>query len=175
MKTTRFFIIAAIVGSMLAGCSKDDAKPKNAYIYKGKTTTVVWAGYYHENNKFYGIGIAPKAPTGDICDEDNLFCVAYPEAKLGFKCDLSQINTIGMSPYSFWGGFKNNETFYWFNDVYKEDFAGTNSWVKLSKNTTSGEHNFTLEFEITFEGKRLTGNYTGNFQQYANLYEVVCD
>ena len=162
MKVTRFFIFAAMVGSMLAGCSKDkgDAKLKNAYTYDGKTTTIVWAGYYHADGHGYYFGIAPKSPAGNLPNEADYFGVVFPESKLGVKCNLSQNNS---GTWIFDGLFKSNGIDYSYGDN-NFGVSGTDNWVKVTKNT-GGEHNFTIEFEMTIGGKRLIGNYTGNFQK----------
>ena len=175
MKTTRFFIIAAIVGSMLAGCKKDK-DDKNAYTYDGKIFKIAWVGYFYDDDaKGYFFAISHTIPAGELYYEDNQFVVGYPEAKLGVKCDLSQDCSTN---WCLGGYFKNSGYPYYFRDesgkCYENnpnDLSGKDNWVKVTKKP-SGEHAFDLEFAMTINGKRLTGNYTGKFKKYENYVDV---
>jgi len=42
-----------------------------------------------------------------------------------------------------------------------DETGNTNDWIKVTKN--SGDHNFTIEFEVIIDGKPLKGQYTGPF------------
>ena len=178
MKTTNFFIIAAIACAMLAGCSKDNDN-KNAYTYDGKTFKIAWAGYYYNENEGevpgnggYCFGISSTIPAGPLYSEDNFFEVDYPEPLLGQKANLS---TSYENWWSLYGYLKNIGYSYYFEegDDGSNDLSGTDNWVKVTKN--SGEGNFTLEFGMTINGKRLTGSYTGKFKKCANYGDVgIC-
>ena len=159
-------MIAAIVGSMLAGCKKDN-EDKNAYTYDGKLFKIAWAGYHYNDDDGYCFGISHTIPAGQLSGEDNFFEVDYPEAKLGVKCDLSKNCS---DTWALYGYLRNIGYFYYFqdNDV-NSDLSGTDNWVKVTKKSTD---NFTLEFAMTINGKRLTGNYTGKFKKYEDYSDV---
>ena len=167
MKVTRFFIFAAIVGSMLVGCSKEK-DDKNVYTYDGKIFKIAWAGYYEEEDG-YCFGISHTIPAGPLSGEDDFFEVDYPAAKLGVKCDLSQNCS---DTWSLYGYLRNVGYYYDFQDRQAEGegyVPGTDNWVKVTKKSTD---NFTIEFAMTINGKRLTGNYTGKFKKYENYDDV---
>ena len=161
------------LGAMtITSCSDKEEAAKYTYTYDGVKKTIVWAGYYHRNNETqdgYCFGISPTVPNEYLFEEVNFFEVDYPAEQINEKCDLSEY--CGGAGWDFYGYFRSNGTFYYFEDNDSGgDISGSNNWVKVTKN--AGEHNFTLEFDMTIGGKRLVGNYTGIFKKYEDYAAV---
>lgn len=164
-------MISVLIISILSGCSKDKNNKKSSYTYDGKINEIAWAGYYYdEEDEGYIFGITPKSLSGKLGNETDFFVVHYPSAKLGVKCDLA--NNNNSEEWSFYVALKSNNVFYYGFNNDSEYISGTDNWVKITKNT-GAEDNFTIEFAITIDGKRLAGSYTGKFQKYENYSDIA--
>jgi len=160
----KILIITAIIGLALASCSKDKEQTiKNAYVYDG-TTYVISGAFFQENLPHWlNLIITPsnRASLQEVFDDksDN-FYISISAELLGTKIDLN-VDNGGPSPVN--GIFFRNEVLYRFEEKNKYgNLSGSDNWVKVTKNSAG---NFTLEFGMTLEGKRLEGNYTGNFTE----------
>lgn len=178
---TKFFTLTAILLTIVTAvsCSSDDDKTttgmQNAYEYDGAKTDIAWAGYYEELQDGYVFSVAPTTPTGNLYNQRNYFSVELPKEQLNKKADLSQ--SLDGASWYFFGAIAVNGNHFYFDDLTndpesEDDVTGTDNWVKVTKNS-SGANNFTLEFEMTINGKRLKGGYSGNFTKYPNYSDVA--
>ena len=140
------------------------------YKYGGEVFEVAWAGYYYEQGSGYCFGISPTVPDEKLFNEENFFEVDMPEDRLGEKLDMSQ-NCDG-EDWGFYGYFYFAGTEYYF-EGYDEGVTGSDNWVQVTKN--AGTDDFTLEFAMTIDGKRLEGRYSGTFLKYDNYGDVGVD
>jgi len=160
-------MIAAIVGVALAGCSKgENDKLTNAYTYDGKTFNIVYAKSYTSPGNGIQFFISPTVPAEDPSDEPDFFLFECPIEALGQLIKLHEpYDDVNWFPYV---ALQYNETEYWGGSVSDEanlnDLSGSDNRVKVTKNT--GADNYTLEFAMTLNGKRIEGNYTGTFEEY---------
>ena len=156
----KIIIIAAIAAVALVSCSKDKNEPsyKNAYTYNGETFNIVWAKLYNPPSG-YQFAISPTVPAGDIDDELNFFVFECPVEALGKKIEFQNFYYIlDWYPYV---ALNYNGNMYEGADENDWDLSGSDNWAKATKN--SGANNFTIEFAMTLDGKRLEGQYTGTF------------
>lgn len=164
-------IFAFLTLGLFTSCSKDDDSSNtntvltNAYTYGDTKHDIKWAGYYYEEGRGYVFAVAPKIPSNinNLYDETDYFAIDLPLEKLNLKNNLS--DNLDGSNWYFYASFMNNGDYYSINDQQSDndndEVTGTNNWVKVTKNT--GDNNFTIEFEMTINGKLLKGTCTANF------------
>ena len=159
MKVTRILLIAALVGTLLAGCSKDNA-PENYYSWGDtKFTNIAYAGYYLRNvNEGYTFALCPQVPAECPWDGTEQLIVQIPIELMGEKIDLvdGEYN-FNWYPY---GEISLGGTYCWWADKNAQDLSGTGNWMKATK---KAEGNFTVEINATVGGKLLKCYYNGVF------------
>ncbi|MCL2097918.1 MAG: Ig-like domain-containing protein [Bacteroidales bacterium] len=133
----------------------------NAYTYDEQIFNIVWAKY-HSIAEGLQFAICPTVPSGTPIDEfvPNFFVFECPIEALGQLIKLHDPYTI--SDWFPWLALGYNGTTYFGEDNNGDDLSGTDNWIKATQN--SGTNNFTLEFAMTLNGKRLEGVYTGTFE-----------
>ena len=156
-------IIACLaVTTMFSGCNKDTTNPEktNYFTYDGKTFEIKMA-IYHEEDDFYAFVISS---TESISKAPNI-CLEIPKSLMGQKLDLTQSYPIPTNGHFLCGYFFYNEEYFPFAHN-NSGLTGTDNWVKITKN--SGSSNFTLEFNMTIDGKLLSGKYIGRIEKDFN-------
>ena len=169
------FLILATFG--ISSCSKDDnnetPKPTNYYNFGDEKIEIKWAGYSKNDQGDYQFAIAPKVPNNAIYlyEDDDYFVMDLPQEKLGQLNNLSD-NLDGDS-WGFYSILVHKGNYYEIKDQQSENdgdaVTGTNNWFKVVKE--SGDHTYTLEFEMTVDGKPFKGKYTGPFTKITDYIQ----
>ena len=160
-------VLAALIGFSITACDNGStdsgAVPSNYYSYDDTITTdFVWAGFYFEDGYGYQLAISPTVPanTTAIRNELNILEVEIPLELMG-----QWINPLGYNNIYVWwpcGFLKVEGTQHaWYPD--SASLSGSSNMIRVTKNSAN---NFTIELNMTLDGKLFQCYYTGYFTEY---------
>ncbi|WP_163409442.1 hypothetical protein [Flavobacterium ajazii] len=161
--TIVFLYVIALTFTVLS-CSKDDDNtektPANYYsLGDTKITNISYAAYSNNSSSGYILILAQNVPTGDVYNYDHLYLEIPVEQLDGQKIDLSKTYSYGWFPY---GRIRLGDLFYEWKDNNGYKLTGTDNWMKITK---SEDNNFTIEVNLTVDGKLVKAYYKGKFQK----------
>jgi hypothetical protein len=168
MKMKKFiyaFLILATLG--ISSCSKDDNNDSgitNSYSYDGNVTNITYAAKLYDETEDVYVFIFSVSET-EVYDNQKFLMLMYDAAKLGVRCNLNESGTKDGLPS---GIYSKGASYLYFaassaivGDRDDNITTATNNWVQVTKNSTSS-NNFTIEFEITLDGKPFKGSFQGD-------------